>query len=147
MTKAYSNGDRYRSSEKLAKKLARNDICPGADKIQCTVLPTLEIISVKQGTGRVRRFMRKIVIFTGACHHINGVMRTVLRYLQLYKEPGDIYTRIHTYIHTRLYVLAVSKESASSLLSLSLSLSLSFARARTHRQERSIRIRICTRTV
>ncbi|KAK1116550.1 hypothetical protein K0M31_018951 [Melipona bicolor] len=98
MTEAYSNGDRYDSSEKLAKKLARNGICPdiGADKIPCTVSPTLEIISVKQGTGGVRRFMRKIVIFTGTCHHINGVMRTVLRYLQLYKEPGDIY--IHTQV-------------------------------------------------
>ena len=101
MTRAYSN-DRYDGSEKLAKKLARNGICPGADKIPCTVLPTLEIISVKQGTGGVWRFMRKIVIFTGTCHHINGVMRAVLRYLQLYKEPGDIYTQTHVHAHTSI---------------------------------------------
>lgn len=59
--------------------------------------------------------MRKIVIFTGSCHHINGVMRTMLRYLQLYKEPGDIYRQAHAHVRTQTDVLSVSKESVSSL--------------------------------
>lgn len=86
----------YPTSRKLAKKLARNRIRYRANETANTVLPSFKIIFVKQDTDAVRRFMRKIVIFTGSCHHINGVMRTMLRYLQLYKDLGVIHRRAHT---------------------------------------------------
>lgn len=41
------------------------------------------------------------MIFTGCCHHINGVMRAVLRHLQFYKE-----TRTHIPIY--IYIFPIS---------------------------------------